>query len=185
MKRAKTFLRIVWIALILIGLMLFFLYPNSFTKEALSDFIQKQSSHILLAYAFVSIVRGVFLLPSTPFVLAGILLFPSQPFLVFSISLMGILITSTYLYFGSRFLEFDKIFGLKQSGKANKIIDKLNQHGFWIVLGWAFFPAVPTDLICYLAGTIRMNFAKYILALLIGEGILIGIYVSLGEHLFQ
>lgn len=112
------------------------------------------------------------------------MLFPSQPFLVFTISILGIVITATYLYFASRFLEFDKLFGEKQSKKADKIIEKLNQHGFWIVLGWAFFPLVPTDLICYIAGSIRMNFTKYILAIFIGEAILIGLYVFLGVSLF-
>jgi uncharacterized membrane protein YdjX (TVP38/TMEM64 family) len=180
MKRTKTYLRITWIALILIGLVLFFLYPDSFTKESLSNFIQNQSSNILLVYIIISLVRGVFLLPSTPFVLAGILLFPNEPFLVFFISILGIVITAIYLYFASRFLEFNKLFGRNHSKKADKIIEKLNQHGFWIVLAWAFFPLVPTDLICYIAGSIKMNFTKYIIAIFLGEAILVGAYVYLG-----
>ena len=183
MKKTKTILRITWIALILIGLVLFFLYPSWFTKESLSSFIKNQSSNILLVYIVISLVRGIFLLPSTPFVLAGIILFPSQSFLVFTVSMIGIVITATYLYFASQFLEFDKLFGDQHFKKSEKIIEKLNQHGFWIVLGWAFFPLVPTDLICYIAGSIKMNFIKYITAIFIGEAILVGLYVYLGENL--
>ena len=126
-------------------------------------------------------VRGVFLLPSTPFVFAGILLFPESPWTVFWISMFGIITTAVFLYYASRFLEFDKLFGNRHSKKTDKIINKLNQQGFWIVLGWSFFPFVPTDLICYIAGTIRMNFLKYLSAVFIGEAILVGIYVFLGE----
>lgn len=185
MKTTKLYLRITWIALILTGLVLFFLHPDWFTKEALSNFITTQSSNILLGYLIISLVRGLFLLPSTPFVLAGILLFPSAPWLVFSISMTGILVTSSYLYVASRFLEFDKLFGKKHNQRTNKIIDQLDKHGFWIVLGWSFFPLVPTDLICYIAGTIRMNFIKYILAILVGESILVGAYILLGESIWS
>ncbi len=163
--------------------MLFFLSPDSFTKEALSSFIKENSSHILLTYLGISLVRGIFLLPSTPFVFAGIILFPESLWVVFWISMLGIMATATYLYFASRFLEFDKLFGEKHSKKTDKIIEKLNKHGFWIVLGWSFFPLVPTDLICYIAGSIRMNFIKYIAAVFIGEAILVGIYVFLGESI--
>ena len=146
----KKILRLIWVALVLTGLVLFFLYPDWFTKDSLSEFVLNQESNVLIIYLILSLFRGIFLLPSTPFVLAGILLFPDQPFLVFTISILGIVITATYLYFASRFLEFDKLFGEKHSKKADRIIEKLNQHGFWIVLGWAFFPLVPTDLICYI-----------------------------------
>ena len=164
--------------------MLFFFYSYWFSKESLYYFIQSQSSHFLLVYVILSLVRGIFLLPSTPFVLAGILLFPSQSFLVFFISITGIVITATYLYFASLFLEFDKLFGKNHSKKSDKIIEKLNQHGFWIVLGWAFFLLAPTDLICYIARSIKMNFTKYILAIFLGEAILIGTYVYFGKSIW-
>ena len=179
----KKNLRLLWIALILIGLVLFFLHPDWFTKEALSNFVKSNSGGVFWTYIGICLIRGIFLLPSTPFVFAGILLFPESPWLVFWISMLGIVITAIYLYFASKFLEFDKLFGTKHSEKTDKIIGKLNKHGFWIVLGWSFFPLVPTDLICYIAGTIRMNFWKYISAVFIGEAILVGIYVFLGESL--
>ena len=156
-----------------------------FTKESISSFINNQSANILLVYILISLARGIFLLPSTPFVFAGIILFPNQPLLVFSVSILGIVITATYLYFASRFLEFNKLFGEKHSKKTDKIIERLNKHGFWIVLGWSFFPLVPTDLICYIAGSIKMNFTKYISAVFIGEAILISAYVYLGEGIWN
>jgi uncharacterized membrane protein YdjX (TVP38/TMEM64 family) len=165
------------------GLVLFFLYPDWFTKEAISSFIKENSSNIFWAYLGISIVRGIFLLPSTPFVLAGILIFTESPWTVFWISMLGIMVTAAYLYCASKFLEFDKLFGDKLKSKSDKITEKLNKYGFWIVLAWSFFPLVPTDLICYIAGSIRMNFFKYFSAIFIGEAVLFGIYVFLGESI--
>lgn len=179
----KTAFRLIWIALILAGLVLFFLYPNWFTKEGLSDFVKTNSAGIFWTYLGICLVRGVFLFPSTPFVFAGILLFPDSLWWVFWISMLGIMATATYLYFASRFLEFDKLFGKKHTAKMENITTKLNKHGFWIVLGWAFFPLVPTDLICYISGTIRMNFAKYFVAIFIGEAVLVAAYVFFWANL--
>lgn len=179
----KKALRLIWIALILSGLVLFFLYPDYFTKEGLSTFVKENASSVFWTYLGICLVRGIFLLPSTPFVFAGIILFPESPWLVFWISMIGICVTAIYLYLASRYLEFHKLFGNKQAEKTERIIQKLNIHGFWIVLGWSFFPLVPTDLICYVAGSIRMNFYKYISAVIIGEAVLIAIYVFLGEKI--
>lgn len=181
----KQILRIIWIALVLSGLVLFFLHPEWFTKEGISEFVAKKQANVIIIYLIISLVRGIFLLPSTPFVLAGIILFPDQPWLVFWISMVGILVTATYLYFASRFLEFEKLFGAKNFDKIERIKHKLNKNGFWIVLGWSFFPFVPTDLICYIAGAIRMNFWKYISAVYIGEAILVGCYIYLGESIWS
>lgn len=185
MKKIKFYLRFIWIALILTGLMLFFLYPNLFTKESISLFVQRNSSHVHLVYFLLSLLRGIFLLPSTPFVLAGVILFPNQPILVFLVSLFGITITAIYLFYASIFLEFGVLFSNKQLSKSQKITKKLDKHGFWIVLVWSFFPLVPTDLISYIAGSIKMNFTKYITGIVLGESILIGVYIYFGIQIAQ
>ena len=145
----------------------------------------------MMIYIVISLIRGLFLLPSTPFVLAGAIIFPDNLHLVFIVSMLGIVATAVFLYFASRFLEFDKLFGSKNpsnnSGlsKIQIISQKINKYGFWIVLGWSFFPFVPTDLICYIAGTTKMNFKKYIAAVFIGEAILVYLYIFLGKGIFD
>ncbi len=179
MKKIKFYLRVIWIALILLGLMLFFLNPSYFSKESISLFVARHSSHLLLTYFIISSLRGLILLPSTPFVLAGILLFPTALLSVYLISIMGILLTSTLLYFSSLYLDFSQLFSEKQREKSKKFTKRLKKNGFWMVLGWSFFPLVPTDLICFIAGSIRMKFLPYLMAIFIGESILIGVYIGL------
>jgi len=65
------------------------------------------------------------------------------------------------------------------------IHNKMEQFGPIIILIWAFIPIVPTDLICYISGTIKMSYWKFILALTIGEALLIAAYVFAGQGLFS
>ena len=57
------------------------------------------------------------------------------------------------------------------------------RYSFWIVIGWSFFPLVPTDLICYVAGIAKMSYKKLVAAVVIGELPLVTFYVFAGVEL--
>ena len=168
----------LWIGLVVTAIVFYFIFPKEFTAKGIKEFVAQFNTVAIVVYIIISLIRGLFLIPSTPFVLAGALLFPDNLFLVFVISIFGILGSGTFIYHAARFLDF----GEKKDKKINKINEKIRKHGFWIVLGWAFFPIVPTDLICYVAGRMRMNFWKYIAALFIGEAVLIALYLYLSQY---
>lgn len=48
----------------------------------------------------------------------------------------------------------------------------MEKYGFPFVCLWSFLIVVPTDLICYIAGTMKMPFHKFISAVTIGEGLI-------------
>jgi uncharacterized membrane protein YdjX (TVP38/TMEM64 family) len=56
----------------------------------------------------------------------------------------------------------------------------LQRHELPVIIGWSFFPLAPTDLICYVCGGLRVNFPKFLLGVLIGEGTICAIYIFLG-----
>ncbi|MCH2224553.1 MAG: VTT domain-containing protein [Crocinitomicaceae bacterium] len=163
----------IWIALVVTAIVFYIIFPKEFTAKGIQLFVVQFNGTAMTVYAMICLIRGLFLIPSTPFVLAGALLFPNQLWLVFIISLLGITGSGTFIYYAAQFLDFGK----KKGKKISKINQKVRKYGFWIVLVWAFFPAVPTDLICYVAGRTRMSFWKYISALFIGEALLIGLYL--------
>lgn len=179
-KRFKRGLLIFWIGLVVFALLFYLLNRDAFTPKQIADFLQQNQSMLLLTYFVISMIRGIFLIPSTPFVIAGILLFPDQLFMVFLISLIGVTFSGAFIYFFAQYLEFDHIISKKQK-QLVRIKKGINRYGFWIVLGWSFFPAVPTDLICYVASITRMHFWKYLSALFIGEAILIALYIWFGD----
>lgn len=115
----------------------------------------------------------------------GVALYPNDPYLVLLISMVGIILGACWIYFSAELLKIEQVFSNKTQNKIKRTESGIKKYGFWIVLFWSFFPAVPTDLICYLAGYSKMNFLKFILALFIGEIILVSIYIWTGATLFE
>lgn len=115
------------------------------------------------------------MIPSLPFIILGTLLFPENPFLVLLISMFCITLSAINIYFFSDYLGFSQIFERKYDlQKYKNLVDK---HGFWVILAWSFFPFVPTDVICYVAGAMKFDFRKYILAVFFGEFIIVSVLI--------
>ncbi len=182
----RTIVLVLWAAVVLVCVGTYIYDSSKFTAENIAEFLRRFSGLIWLIYLGFSIVRGITLLPSTPLVLAGTLLFPEQPFAVLFVSMTGILLSSTMIYFFSEYLGFSEYFEGHKPELSHKIKAKLEHPlGFLFVAGWAFFPLVPTDLVCYLAGTTKMNYWKFIAAVFVGELILCVCYIFFGGSLLK
>lgn len=176
----------IWALVIVAGISAYLIWPEAFAPEAIARFLQEFQNEALLIYLLISIVRGFTLLPSTPLVLAGTMLFPSSPWLVLAVSMLGIFASSTLIYWFSELLGFDEYFRSKKPNHVRKIKTRLEHpFGLGFVAVWAFFPLVPTDAVCYVAGMIRMHFAKFIAAILIGEIVLCCLYIFGGGHVLS
>ena len=125
------------------------------------------------------------MLPNTPFVMAGVLMFPDQPLMVFTISLLGIMIGGSFIHLFADKLDMMKKSFEKSGSRGQRMKVKINKHGFWIVVFWAFFPLTPTNLICYIAGATKMPYKKFALGLLLGQVPLIAIYVLSGKEIMD
>jgi uncharacterized membrane protein YdjX (TVP38/TMEM64 family) len=81
--------------------------------------------------------------------------------------MFGIVFSGILIYRFSDVMGFDEAFTRHtDSYQVKKAIEK---YGFFAVALWSFAPVVPTDLICYVAGTVRMSFWRFIFALALGE----------------
>ena len=167
--------------LLAIGLVLFFTH-RYISVSQITAFIQKFNTELLLVYFIVSMVRGWFLMPSTPFILSGVLLFPDQPFTVLGISMLGIMFSAASIYYLSDWLGIGKILTRKYESKIEAMKRKINsKKGMLFVTGWAFFPLAPTDLICFAAGAVRMKIEKFLAGIFIGELPIVAFYVFAGD----
>lgn len=169
-------------ALWILSIVTFFVYsiynPNFLDHNHMKLTLEQYASQIFIIYFLICLFRGMFLLPSSPFVVLGAFLFPNKLWLVFIISLIGIFTSAIIIYYFSTFFGFDKYFKEKFPNKIEKIQGQMNSpKAFLLVVAWSAFPFVPTDLMCYVAGTIRMNFARMVTAMIIGEIPLVFFYV--------
>jgi uncharacterized membrane protein YdjX (TVP38/TMEM64 family) len=124
-------------------------------------------------------VRGLTLSPSLPLVVAGVLLFPESPLLVYIISMLGIVFSGIIVYFFADALGFGQV--LRGNRTYEKIHTLLEKYGIYIITLWSFFPFVPTDLMCYAAGTMRIRFWKFLLGLTLGESVIVYIIVYMPD----
>ena len=176
----------IWAAIAAASVAAYLIWPHYFSAHGVAAFLQKFQNEALACYLIISIFRDFTLLPSTPLILAGALLFPNQPLLVLAISIFGILASSSMIYWFSDLLGISDYFEEKKPAVVRKIRSRLEHPvGFVFVLLWAFFPLVPTDAVCYVAGSIRMNFLKFIAAVFVGEVILCSLYIFGGGHLIK
>ena len=176
----------LWLVVIVTGIAAYVIDPSLFSAENIAAFLNRFEGQIWVLYFVMSALRGLTLLPSTPLVIAGTLLFPDQPLAVLAVSLGGILISSSMIYFFSEVLGIAEYFERHKPDATHKMKARLEHPlGFVFVAAWAFFPLVPTDLVCYVAGTTKMNFVKFISAVLIGEAVLCSFYIWSGGYLLR
>jgi membrane protein YqaA with SNARE-associated domain len=45
---------------------------------------------------------------------------------------------------------------------------------------WSFFPFAPTDLVCYVCGTLKIDVKKCLFGVTLGEGAICAVYVAAG-----
>jgi uncharacterized membrane protein YdjX (TVP38/TMEM64 family) len=186
LKQIKKIINYLWISAVLFILIYLLLHPTAFNAQNLSVFLQKFGPWIWLVYIIISFLRGIFLFPSTPFVFAGAILFPEKLILVGIVSILGILFSATLLYYFSDAIGFGDYLSKKYPKKIEKARIQLNKpQGKWLVAAWAWFPFVPTDIICYVAGLVQMRFSIMITGIFLGETILISLYLYLGKDILS
>jgi uncharacterized membrane protein YdjX (TVP38/TMEM64 family) len=160
-------------------------HPEFFTKEVFTTWLGDNQLMVNAVYIILICFRALFFIPSTVLLLLGIALYPQDPIYVIGVNLFGILLGAYLLYTAAKYLTPEKLFTEKNQNKFELIQLKMRKHGFGIVLIWSFIPIVPTDLICYVAGVVQMNKLKFYSAVLIGEIILVSLYVYTGKGIFD
>lgn len=161
-------------------------YPEHFTQANVERLLLAWGSWAFVGFTLVSFVRGALLIPSTPFVLAGGALFPNALAEVLLVSMLGIVASATLLYRFPGFAGYDSLLAAKHPEQLARLQTHLvKPRAIWLVALWAFFPGVPTDLICYAAGLVRMPYRRMIAGIIIGELPLVTAYIFLGTRLFE
>jgi uncharacterized membrane protein YdjX (TVP38/TMEM64 family) len=179
LRRALT---VAWLVLVAAGAYLFL-----FRRAALHDALSDASSVSFIAaaglYLAFGCLRGFTLIPSTTLVLLAVPFFP--PMRLFVLTLAGILISSTSIYFFAEALHLEDVFGGLHGARLERLKRAMARYELPVIIGWSFFPLAPTDLICYACGVFGVRFWKCLVGVAIGEGAICGVYIFLGDSLLQ
>ena len=171
--KKKTF--VVWVVLVAVAVTLYLTNRETLDVEVIRGLVDKNRAIVIPVYlAFLSLL-GLTFIPSTPFAIGGVLLF--SPEVAYLLNLVGIVTSSTIVYHFARFLGLGTVFESRYPENTRKVRGALNRKELPIIVGWSFFPVVPTDLIIYVASTLKIPLWKCLLGVLIGEGTLNAFYI--------
>ena len=184
MPRIRRIALGLWVLLMVALTGLYAVNPELVNPERLVDALRQSGQPVLLAYVVLSVVRAFTLIPSTVLIVVGTLLFPDRPWFVMISSLGGVVASAMLIYFFFEFLGLGQLFECRHARRVRWLEQQMNQKGFWLVVGWSAFPFVPTDVICYVAGTLRMHLGKFAAGVALGEVPIVGFYVWAGGMMF-
>ena len=184
MPRLRRIALGLWVLLMLTLTAIYAVNPELIRPETLVDALRRSGQPVLLAYVVLSVVRAITLIPSTVLIIVGTLLFPNRPWFVMISSLAGVVASAALVYCFFDYLGLGDLFERRHARRVRWLEERMQQRGFWVVLAWSAFPFVPTDVICYVAGTLRMHFGKFVVGVALGEMPIVGFYVLAGGLLF-
>lgn len=178
-KLRKT-ITVVWVALVVVALSLYF-----FEKELLFVGVGKIADFPLfwlgVIYLLVGCLRGITLVPVTVLIVLGLVFLPPWP--AFILTMIGIMVSSIFVYYFSEYLGLANYFREKHQRSITKLTAVLQKNELPIVIGWSFFPFVPTDVVVYVCGTLGVDIKKLLLGVFIGEAVTCAIYIFVGKDL--
>ena len=177
-QQLRRTLAVVWIVGVTLAL-----YLVLFHRDLILTRLQAATTKSIVAggalYLLLGCLRGFTLIPATSLVLVGIVFFPPAP--LFVLTLAGILASSASIYYFAEALHLEELLQRKHAQHLDRVQALLNRYGLPMIALWAFFPLAPTDLICYLAGVLRIRVWICLLGVAIGEGAICAIYIFLGQ----
>lgn len=181
MKLRRAFL-FLWVGAVL-GALYLYVAHREWLQATLVAALDRPPAIAWLVFLALGAARGFTLIPSTALVLAALPFFP--PATLLALTLGGIVISSTSLYFFSGALGLNDLFETRHRAQIDRVKSMLVRHEVAIIIGWSFFPIVPTDLICYVCGVLRVNFWKFIASVTAGEGAICAIYIYAGDQMLH
>jgi uncharacterized membrane protein YdjX (TVP38/TMEM64 family) len=177
---AVTFL--IWLLAIGSGIYFYVARADIVRDEMLV--LSASSTFIAAAvYLVMGCVRGFTLIPVTYLIPFGLLFL--SPAVHFLLTIGGILVSSAGLYYFSERLQLAHYFETRYASHVARMRGLLRRQELPIVIGWSFFPLAPTDLICYVCGSLGVDVRKMLAGILIGEGIICALYIFLGRQLLS
>lgn len=135
------------------------------------------------AYVLISAVRGLALIPATSVVVLAIPLFPPVPLLL--LTLVGIAISSATIYAFAGALNIGEYFERKHAKHTQRVRAALQKRPTTIVAACSFLLVVPTDLVCYVCGALKISFPRFMAGVLLGEGAICALYIFAGNSLLD
>ncbi len=181
-KAIRYTLFAMWL-LIVGGALYLYFFQRAFVESQLQGAFSTSMVVASIVYIILGSFRAFTLVPATFLLVVALPFFPPAWLLV--VTMIAVVISSSICYFFAEALHMDEFFEKNHPKQIRRLKDLLQRYQLPIIIGWSFMMFLPTDLICYVCGTLRINFTKFIIGLLIGEGSVYAIYIYSADYFLR
>ena len=130
-------------------------------------------------YLIINCLRGFTFIPVTYTMILGLVFLPAPA--VYILTIVGVGTSATSIYYFSEYLSLGNYFKQNYPTVIAKLTNILKKYELPIITVWSFLPFLATDAMCYVCGTLRINFKKFIIGVLLGEGVFCALFIFLGK----
>ncbi len=167
-----------WLSLLGVAVLLIF-FPDLLSVSRIQEAVAGNYKTAAIIYFGLCTLRALTLIPATTFFIAGMIVFIDSSWFVYLTMILTVMLSSYVHYEYAHILGFDSFFKKrfpKQIDKMRAVLNKKNV-GFWTVYIWGITPFVPSDLMYYVAGVVRMKKSIFFLGIFMAVCTLFGTYI--------
>lgn len=172
----------VWV-MIAGGALYLYFFQRDAVQAQMRDALSASFWVASISYLVIGSFRAFTLVPATFPLLVAMPFF--DPWVLIGLTIPCIAISSSICYFFAEAIHMDEIFERKYPKQIRRLKELLQRYQLPIIIGWSFFLLLPTDLICYVCGSLKINFKKFLFGVIVGEGTVYAIYVFLGDYFLR
>lgn len=181
-SKTNLIVRDVWLLVIFAALYLYF-FEKGFIE---SQIIRVADAPLFVrywVYFALGALRGFTLIPVTYLIILGLLFLPLKP--LFFLTIAGVMVSSTVIYYFSEFSHLSEFFERKYPKQVAKLRTIIDKNELPIVTFWSMLPFAPTDVMCYVCGSLKIGIRKLLLGVFIGESITCALYIFFGKEIIS
>ena len=181
-KPVRYTLFALWIIVAAAALYLYFFKREAIQTE-MRDAMSASFWAACLTYLIIGALRAFTLVPATFQLLIAMPFF--DPWVLLALTIPCIAVSSSICYWFAEALHMDELFERKYPRQIGKLKRLLQRYQMPIIIGWSFFLFLPTDVLCYVCGSLKINYRKFLIGIMIGEGTVYAIYIFFGDWLLR
>lgn len=172
----------LWV-MIAAGALYLYFFQRDAVQAQMRDALSASFWVASISYLVIGSFRAFTLVPATFPLLVAMPFF--DPWVLMALTIPCIAISSSICYFFAEAIHMDEVFERKYPKQIGRLKELLQKYQLPIIIGWSFFLLLPTDLICYVCGSLKINFKKFLFGVIVGEGTVYAIYVFLGDYFLR
>ena len=172
----------LWVS-IAIGALYLYFFQREAVQNELRDALSTSFWVASISYLLIGALRPFTLVPGTFPILVAMPFF--DPWVLLVLTLICIAVSSSICYWFAEAIHMDEFVERKYPNHIRKLKSLLQNYQLPIIIGWSFFLFLPTDVLCYVCGSLKINFKKFLFGIMIGEGTVYAIYIFIGDYLLS